>query len=185
MNRLFLRATSSPSASVFFGCFVQHRFQQNVTMISHHYCSNERDPRAALLIAQDRHNLVSAITTNESLGSTPTSQNTHVMSENAHVPNHRSMNGRDAVPTSISNSACGRIGSSPTVNGKICELQQATTSLQEEIDEMAQIHLFISCRENGSSHAGQRIHMFPIVSQLFHSALSTSWKGSSTASQAI
>ena len=49
---------------------------------------------------------------------------------------------------------------------------------------MAHIHLFISCRENGSSDTAQRILLFPIVSQLFHSELSTSRKGSSAAAQA-
>ena len=56
--------------------------------------------------------------------------------------------------------------------------------MQEEIGEMARIHSFISCRENGSSDGGQRINLFSIVSQLFHSALCTSRKGSKSVAQA-
>ena len=107
------------------------------------------------------------------------------MNDNARVPNRRNMIGSDEVTTSILNAACGKIGSSPTINRKICELQQTATSFHEDTGEMAHIHLLISCRENCSSDTGQRIRLFPIVSQLFHSALSTSRKGSSAAARAI
>ena len=50
---------------------------------------------------------------------------------------------------------------------------------------MAHIHLFTSCPESGSSSAGQRIHLFPIASQIFHYALSTSRKRSNSAAQAV
>ena len=87
-------------------------------MISDHRCSNERDPCAASLIAQDRQNLADATTTNNTLGSTPTSQNDHAMNDNAHVPHRRNMNGRDAMTTSILIAACGKIGSNPSINQK-------------------------------------------------------------------
>ena len=112
-------------------------------MISHHRCCNERDPRAALPIARDRPNLVNATTTNATVCTTPTSQNAHAMNDNAYATNRRNMNDRAAVTTSILNAACGKTGSSPTINRKICELQQAPTSLQEEIGEIAYIPSFI------------------------------------------
>ena len=50
---------------------------------------------------------------------------------------------------------------------------------------MGQIHLFLSCRDPTTPSGNEHFHLFPIVSKLFHSALLTSRKGSSTATQAI
>ena len=66
------------------------------------------------------------------------------------------------------NASCGKIGSSPIINSKFRDLQQAALFLQEELGEITQISLFISCRDNNGNETILNSHLFPSCRKYFN-----------------
>ena len=107
-------------------------------MAYHHRCSNERDPSAAILIKRDCRNSIDASkNSNDNLGGTANNQVQIATSATTSVHHSEggigkvNWNGIDSIPNSMLNAACGKIGSSPIINSKWRDLQQADLSLQE------------------------------------------------------
>ena len=105
-------------------------------MAYHHRCSNERDPRAAILTERDRHNSINASTaSNDNLGGTSKNQVQLATSATTNVHNSEGVigrgnwNGIDSISNSMLNAACGKIGSSPIINSKLPDFKHAASSL--------------------------------------------------------
>ena len=119
-------------------------------MVFHPSCLSDRDPRAAILAYRDRRNQTAESTTDnndpDALNRCPSN-----ISENATLGNdgdsHANQGCIPSIPESMSNAAFEKMGASPSIVRKFLSIKQAVLEIQEEMDTLGQIHLFLSCRD--------------------------------------
>lgn len=77
------------------------------------------------------------------------------------------------------------LGDSNLLRHLMYNLVQAAIELQSAIAQKGNIHVFLSCASTESANAARDQNLYPVVSNLYHSALMASNSGSTVVAQAI
>jgi len=92
---------------------------------------------------------------------------------------------RLATEEKMASAATEVLGGSQSVREKMGEFMKAATTLAGVIPGDAELHCFITCKGNLRESPADREQLFPLKSNLFHSALHASQRGCTVAGQAL
>jgi len=97
--------------------------------------------------------------------------------------------GRPPTVNGIQESMCAAaitaMGGSDSIDKNVRNFMEAAKALQEVVPEGANLHCFISCPSINNRSGGEESNLFPLVSNLFHTALHASRRGSTVVGQAL